>query len=530
MQKAKALQEFLGRFGAGSLVLPGPAGEVEIIQTHLSVVLLNSQFAYKIKKPVKFPFVDYSNLEKRKAFCLLELELNRRLTPDVYLGVVPFTLNQKKLEAEGPGEPVEYAVKMLRLPEEQRLDHLLQSGTLPKEFWKKLSSRLCAFYQEVGQGPEISTWAKPEAIEEDWFQVLSQIDALPEVAPELKERLRASATHALKQHRTGLQARVNYAREGHGDLRLEHIYCFPENKISIIDCVEFNPRYRCGDPMLDVAFLSADMEATAFRQESRIFLKSFLAEYGHAGSEFSGLLDFYLAYRHLVRGMVRGLQAQEEDLDDMVRKAAGAKSKLHLLQALAKLAESGGRPSLLLLSGLPGTGKTSLAGFLGEKDGFSVFSSDILRKELAGVPSDQPKPVAPLAYEEGLYNAEWTQKTYAALLGLAEEALSQGKRVLIDASFWKQARREPFEALAKSLGLPFLFVICEAEREQVLPRLSSREPSASDADENVYLRMAEAWEPPSESMRAIRVDTGLPIEESLRKLRNEISLKEKEPS
>lgn len=508
---------------AENIAFPYPVAELKTVQTHISIVFLAGDFAYKIKKPVRFLFVDYSTLEKRRNFCEREIELNRRLAPDVYLGVVPVFRKGDVLSFEGEGDPVEYAVKMRRLPDENRLNKLLESGRLPEGFWSRLVEKLVRFYGQAAQGPEVSRWAEPESVEEDWSQILSQTRNFPAeiLAPELWEKLESSFQDEWNRHQPWIEGRIGRAREGHGDLRMEHVYCFPNaappQDILLIDCVEFDPRYRCGDPMSDVAFLVMDLEAQGLSNEANLLAYSWVSQ---SGDEDADLLSFYTAYRHLVRGLVRGLQAQEADMSPEERAKAREKARLHFRMALSKLALPQGRPCLVLLSGLPGTGKSSLSRALEKNEDFLVLSSDVVRKELAGfLPSSQPSS----GWNQGLYTPEWTDKTYSYLLEKAEEGLLKGQRVLIDASLWEQARREPFYRLAQKLRLPFLFFTCQADEGIVRERLQKTERYASDADYTVYQQMAERWQEPPATWEAVGINTEKSLAESLRKFRSVLS-------
>lgn len=508
---------------AENLAFPYPASDVQFIQTHISLVFLAGDFAYKIKKPVRFLFVDYSTLEKRKSFCEREVELNRRLAPDVYLGVVPITRQGNILVLEGEGEPVEYAVKMRRLPDENRLSRLLEANRLPENFWPNLVERLIRFYQSSAQGPEVARWANPESVEEDWSQILSQVRGFPPdlLTPELWRKIESNFHEEWNRLLPWLEGRVSRAREGHGDLRMEHVYCFPEavppKDLSIIDAVEFDPRYRCGDPLLDIAFLVMDLEAQGFTREAALLAYNWISK-NH--DEDGDLMAFYTAYRHLVRGLVRGLQAQEADMPPGERKKAAEKCRLHFRMALAKLSPPEGRPCLVLLGGLPATGKSSLARPMEREEGFTVLSSDMIRKELAGfLPSSKPAT----GWGQGLYTPEWTDRTYSHILEMAEEGLSKGQRMLVDASFWEQSRREPFYRLAQRLRLPFFFFICKAGIESVKERLKKSERFASDADFGVYRQMAERWQAPPADWNAVEVDTEGPLPESLRRIRQTLA-------
>jgi predicted kinase len=408
---------------------------------------------------------------------------------------------------------------MKRLPDGNRLEKLLESGRLPETFWELLAAKLVHFYDEAAAGGEVSSWAEFKAVSEDWRDILKDAKnfSAETFRPALREKMEKTALESLARNRDRIESRAALARDGHGDLRLEHIYYFPEGTrdraLQIIDCVEFDPRYRCNDPVADIAFLAMDLEAAGFPRESRLFTESFWKTYGREGAD---LLDFYVAYRHLVRGLVRTLQYQQEEETQEERTSARDKARLHFLQAFSKLEKPGSRPCLVLLGGLPASGKSSLARLLAREEGFQVFSSDALRKELAGVPlASDPGG----GYLSGIYTLEWTERTFAEMLRRAEDALLEGKRVLVDATFVRQVMRENFWKLSKRLGLPFFFFVCEADRETARRRLERKDRYASDADFNVYEQMEKGWEVPPPFLDARSLNAERPLAESLLEIR-----------
>ena len=513
--EGQAFEHLLSRLGGKILSFPYPVEKLEMVQTHISIVLLTESFAYKIKKPVSFPFVDYSTLELREKFCRLEIDLNRRLAADVYLGVVPITREGTQLAVEGAGEIVEYAVKMRRLPDGNRLGSLLEKGSLPENFWAKLADRLAFFYGNAAKGPEVSKWAEIKAVSEDWRQILDQLVFFPPdlLDPALRKKLGALSEITLDRKKGRIDLRSKSARDGHGDLRLEHIYYFPDKPepqdIAVVDCVEFNPRYRCCDPTCDVAFLVMDLETAGYQEQASLFTREILK----TGPETSNhLIDFYIAYRHLVRGLVRGFQALDPEEPSLNQLRAWEKAHLHFLMALQKLEIADRKSCLVLLGGLPGTGKSSLAKHLAGKAGFHIFSSDTVRKELAGQPLDS-RPG--MTFEKGIYKPEWTEKTYDTLLLKAGEALRRGERVLVEASFSREEWREMFLNLAREWNVPFLFFICMIGHETADRRLSEVRQFGSDADMEIYRRMAGRWEPPSPQLGALFINTERPLQANL---------------
>lgn len=465
---------------------------VEVLQTHCSVVFLAGADVFKVKKPVNLGFLDYSTLARRKAACEAELRLNRRLAPDVYLGAVPVTRARGGLALGGRGEIVDWAVHMRRLPAEATFDARLAAGRLGEEELALLARRLALFHAGAERGPDVQRDASFDRfaavvrgnLEQARACVGATLDAA--VHARLVERTEAELERRRplleERHERGLPC------DGHGDLRLEHVYLLdgaagPE--VVLVDCIEFDDSFRRADPAGDVGFVAMDLEFAGRRSLADAFVRAYAD--AAADPRVAELVPLHVAYRHVVRGKVRGIEARETEVDAESRARAAARSRAHFLAALSRLERPDLRPALVLVSGLPGTGKSTLARALAARCGFERVSSDEMRKSLAGAP--------PEARGLPLYSQDWTERTYAALLSRARAALLAGGRVLVDASFHRRARREAFRALAAELRLPFLVLWCRAPRDLALARLASRRGDASDADAGVHEAMSSSWEP-----------------------------------
>lgn len=364
---------------------------VEVRQTHISAVFLAGPFAYKLKKPLDLGFLDYSTLERRRYFCEQEVRLNRRLAPAVYLGVVPVTADAAGVRMEGHGEIIDWAVKMVRLPDEAMLRERLRRGELGREPLEALARRLAAFHARAEAGPAVAAYGRFEVVAGNARENFDQ--AAPHVGTTLSravfERLRSLTEAALAGLRPLIEARAarGVPRDGHGDLRLDHIYLFPDRAppgdLVIIDCIEFNDRFRCADPMADIAFTVVDLIHHGRRDLAAAFADAYFRAAGDV--EGRALLPFYTAYRTAVRGKVEGMELAEPEVPEAERSAALVRARAHWLLALSELESPSRRPCLVLIGGLPGTGKTTLARGLAGRAGFDVIRSDLVRKELAGL-------------------------------------------------------------------------------------------------------------------------------------------------
>lgn len=485
---------------------PDPIPEVEVRQTHISAVFLADNSVYKVKKPVAFGFLDFGTLAKRRHYCEEEVRLNRRLAPEVYLGVVPVTRNGEALRVEGDGEVVEWAVKMRRLPDEATLQSRLQRGEIDARVMEALAHKIAAFHAHAESGLRIAAFGQFEMVagnaRENFEQSVAHIGTT--VSEAVFARAQALTEEALMHHRFLIEGRAERGvpRDTHGDLRLGHIYHFPDRKppgdLVIIDCIEFNERFRFADPIADMAFLVMGLKLQGRRDLAQVFTEAYFEASGDV--EGRELLSFYTSYRAAVRGKVEGLKLAQSEIAEADRNAALAKARGSWLLALGELEAPCRKPCLVLIGGLPGTGKSTLSHALAKRADFRVIRSDVVRKELAGAIGSASRPAA---FGEGIYTPEWTERTYAECLRRAEELLFEGKRVLVDANFREDRHRLAFLKAAIRWGVPGAFLACQASPEVVRERLASRPDEVSDADWSVYRRAAQTWEEPGPLTKSV---------------------------
>lgn len=526
----------------GALTSPtayqSPVEDVEVIQTHISVVFLAGDFVYKVKKPVDLGFLDFTTLELREHYCHEEVRLNRRLAPAVYLGVVPVVQTDDGLEVvdepgsvEGP--VVEWAVRMLRLPTGLTMADWAVEGTLRPYHVAVLGRRVAGFHARADSGPTVSEWGRFETVagnaRENLEQTRSQVVGDEERGPitrTLHTRVMTALERQLDRLESLIESRAERGvpRDTHGDLHLDHVYIFadrdPPDDLVIIDCIEFNERFRYSDPVSDIAFLDMDLRYHGLADLAGVLTDAYFEAAGD--EEGRALLRFYSAYRAAVRAKVSGMRAAEIEVPAEDRLEATEAACAHWLLALDLLEPPLRRPALILVGGLPGTGKSTLARSLGKHAGLETLSSDITRKRLAGL---EPETPAAAAFGAGIYSDEWNERTYAALRSEAETRLRRGERVLVDASFREDARRCEFVQLAARLRVRTVFLALDAPGERVRERILARDSGPSDADVDVYERAVERWEPPSavSEPHTRIVDTGQSpawsVEQSLAHLR-----------
>ncbi|MDY3563337.1 AAA family ATPase [Gemmata sp. JC673] len=478
---------------------PDAVEAVEVCQTHISVVFLAGEHVYKLKKPVAPGFLDFTTPDKRLHFCREEVRLNRRLAPDVYRGVVPVTRTATGLRFGGGGEPVEWAVKMRRLPNDATLLERLRRGGVGEALVVALAERLAAFHRAAETNDRIAAFGTFAAVARAVRDVFARAEAhaAKVLAPGVFARVRALTEEALARLQPLIDARAarGVPRDCHGDLHLDHIYHFPDaappNDLVVIDCIEFSEALRCTDPVADAAFVVMDLAFRGRRDLGRAFADAYFRASGDG--EGRALLPLYTAYRAAVRGMVDELLLAEPEVPAAECERAAARSRAHWLLALAELETPDRRPGLLLVGGLPGSGKSTLARELAAAGGFELIRSDVVRKELAGLAVNRASPSEERA---ALYAPERTDRTYAECLSRAETLLRAGGRVIVDATFREERRRREFLDCATRHGVPGAVLVCAASPETTRARLAARTGDASDADWHVYERLAARWEDP----------------------------------
>lgn len=467
---------------------------VEVRETHISWVLLAGEYAYKVKKPVRLAFLDFSTLAARRRYCEEELRLNRRTAPELYLAVVPIVAMPEGPRLEVPGEPVEYAVKMRRFSDEALADAMARRGALGRAQADAIARAVASFHAAAERASPDSPYGTPEAIARQALDNFSQIAPLaPREEPRLA-RLAAWTGEEAARLAPLLAARRagGFVRECHGDLHLGNI-AFLGDRAVPFDCVEFDPALRWTDVMNEMAFLFMDLLAHGQEPLAWRALNGWL----EASGDYSGvaLLRFYAVYRAMVRAKVALL--------------AGRQTAFAEYLALAERLAQPARPALVLMHGLPGSGKTTVAGTLAERVGAVRLRSDVERKRLAGI---APLARAAAAPGEGIYEAQATRRTYARLAELAGAILDAGWPVIVDAAFALREQRETLRHEALVRGVPCLIVVCEAPQALLRERLRTRQAAArdaSDADTAILKHQLAVRQPlaPEEQPIAERVDT-----------------------
>jgi aminoglycoside phosphotransferase family enzyme/predicted kinase len=471
-------------------------------ETHISHVFLTDDLVYKIKKPVRLPFLDYSTLAKRRHFLNEELRLNRRLAPSVYLAVMPITIEGTGWHLGGWNQPEEYTLVMRRLPEQRMLSFLLKSGQLTSEMMCALAEVLASFHRQAEPVRKDGAFHYPRAVQKQWADNLTELQPLVGtlLEPDAYGALKEFGARFVDRHYDLLMRRYNegWIRDVHGDLHCEHI-CFAPEGVQIFDCIEFSPELRSCDLASEIAFLLMDLEVRGGSSFIRPFLTRYLDLLGDP--DLSALLSFYQCYRALVRGKVEALRSNDTGAVSYFR-YAWRKSWEPL------------KPFIVMVCGLTGSGKSALARGLGGRIGLPVISSDVVRKGIAGKMGRLAVPL-----NEGIYSPTMTEKTYATMAEEVEKQIVNGAGAILDATFIHKSHRDKIIRVANKHKVPLVVIHCFASAETVRRRLAQREKEGKDVSDGrweIYVRQQADQEPLSEFPETDRLE--LNTEPSLEQL------------
>lgn len=500
---------------------PHPARAIGLAETHVSYLFFTDSTVYKVKKAVNYGFLDFTTLESRRFYCHEEVRLNSRISPDVYLGVVPICQQGDEYRVEGPGETVEYAVKMRRLPADRALDRLLRRGALQHQDVRRVAARIARFHREAPTSSEITAHGDLSVVrqntEENFQQTLPWVGVC--LSREEYDDIVAytRAFEDVKAEVFQRRAREGRVRDGHGDLHAANI--FLENGIEVIDCIEFNQRFRCLDVAQDMAFLAMDLDFYGRPDLSEAFVAAYIQESGDTGVR--ELLDFFKAYRAFVRGKVTSFRLRDASLSEDEHHEVTATARAYFRLAHACARKSLPRPLLVLVGGLMGTGKSYLGSQLAGRWDMEYISSDVTRKQLAGL---RPTEHRYDPYGQGLYSPQMSRLTYEAMFREARRLLSAGRSVVLDATFSRRQGRLEALSMGRELGVEVWAVECVAPDEVVRARLVRRtetgEETASDGRAEMFDAQKASWEPMDEvpARQHVLLDTSGTREESLQAL------------
>lgn len=485
---------------------------VERISTHISDIFLAGDFAYKLKKPVNFGFCDFSTLELREKHCKRELEINQRLSSDVYLSVEPivFDSTAKIYRVGGNGETVDWVLRMRRLNSGDQVDRLLEGGQAGESEINQIARLLADFHRSAPVAPpEFGTVKTVSEI------VLSNLGRVDEHAPEELDSIAFANISAYDQaflNRRGQliaqRREANAPRLCHGDLHTGNIFIESdgdERRFQVIDSIEFNDSFVNIDPAADLAFLSMDLKRKGHFDLAEKLTHTYIEASGD--EEIRPLLPFYESYRAMVRCMAASISAEQSGGTERDRNVENAIAYLKLANDIA----SGDRPQFLaIMAGVTGTGKSTIAKLLAEHWQAAHLQTDLIRRELAGL---NPTERSGSDIEGGIYTQEMSEKTYAEMLRRAEVALADGKSVIMDGTHLRREFRSRSLEVSRRFNAFTIIVECSLEQQKALNRLKQRYSSGTSESEGrpeVYLKQIQTWEPVGDDEADVvaRVNTG----------------------
>lgn len=447
--------------------------DVELIQTHVSAVFLTGDYAYKLKKEVNFGFLDYSTLEKRKHFLEAEIEMNRVIAPELYLEVLPITQKGDHFTLNGTGKVIEYALKMRQFPQENLFINLFEAGKLDIEKMRELGKIVAEFHQKAQTRDYISQFGQVakirEAFDENYQQTQSYLGR-GQTQTQLTET--QAYTDTFFTERTELfNSRINHnkIKECHGDLHLKNI-CLWQDKIQLFDRIEFNEPFRFVDVMYDVAFTMMDLEARGKQDFANAFLNAYLDQTG----DYEGLplLPLYLSRQAYVRAKVTSFLLDDPNIPETVKQEAQATATDYYKQAWQYTQKH--QEKLIMMSGLSGSGKSTVAKTLAQQQSAIILRSDAIRKQLAGISVDAKG-------SNEIYTPQMSQKTYDRLLELGMMLVKEGFTVILDAKYDRVIDRQQVINAATSNNIPLQIIQCTAPIEVLRDRLLQRSGDISDA-------------------------------------------------
>lgn len=479
---------------------PHPVTEpIRVMQTHVSYVLLTGNYAYKVKKPVNFGFLDYSTLEKRHHFCQEELRLNQRTAASLYLEVVAIQQQGETYTLDGEGEVVEFAVKMVQFPQESLLSALYERGELTQDLICELAATVAAFHQKAATSDHIRSYGQISqiraAFDENYEQTVGYIGG-PQTQQQFDQtKAYTDAFFVTQQPLFQQRLEQNWIRACHGDLHLNNI-CYWQSQLYLFDCIEFNEPFRYVDVMYDLGFVVMDLLAKDCPHLANTFMNHYVEQTG----DWEGLrlLPLYISRQAYVRAKVTSFLLDDPAVDGATKQAASDRAAQYYRLAWSTVQTQSGH--LYLMTGLSGSGKTTTARELAARTSAVHIRSDAVRKHLAGVSLTEKGG-------DDLYTPAMSQKTYDRLLALGLSLAQQGFTVVLDAKYDRQNLRQQVVDQARASGIPLTIVQCTAPQNVLEARLNAR--SGDIADATVEVLRQQRLDPLTavEQALAVNIDT-----------------------
>ncbi|MDC1287928.1 AAA family ATPase [Gammaproteobacteria bacterium] len=466
------------------LAFEHPLRYLRLIETHISWIILTGKFAYKIKKPVNFGFLDFSTLERRRHFCHEELRLNRRFAPQIYVDVLEIRGAADAPRLHGEGAVIEYALQMIEFPQQCLLSHHAAEGTLTAPMVDAIAERVNELHANADSAPRDSEFGSARSVrhwsEENLTQIANAIPAqlMPPGFARLQRWYQSNANLLDQVERRKDDGRV---RDCHGDMHLDNMALI-DNQVVPFDCIEFNPELRWIDVISEAAFVTMDLQARGYPGFGWRFISRYLEN--SADYEAIGLLRYYFIYRALVRAKVEALR-----VDPAARATAASFTAASSYLDLADQWSANQRAGMIIMHGLSGSGKSTVAAQLVEALGAIRIRSDVVRKQLFDLAPDSNSHSAP---NQGIYSADASARTYLRLRQIAATVIAANFCVIVDATFLKEADRRQMLELESEAPFARVIVACEAPEAVLRERIIARENDPSEANLQVLERQIKS--------------------------------------
>lgn len=458
-----------------------PTSAVTCIQTHVSLIFLTDSFAYKIKKPVDFGFLNFSTIDRRRFYCNEEVRLNRRLAPDVYLGVVELRDTMQGPSFNGDGAIIDYAVKMKRLPDDCMLDRLVDSGVANEDTIRAVATVIAQFHATAPTSASVQEHGNPDRIRYNWQENFDQMSAFEQETLSAPERIAMQEfiTRYIEEHHHIFQERFEggFIRECDGDIHLENI-CIENGAVRIFDCIEFNDRFRCCDTAADIAFLLMDLDYHDRHDLADIACDQYIKV--SEDNSALPLIMFYQMYRAFVRGKVESFQLHDPTIEQEQKEKATHRAARYFRLARGYMERLRQPCTLYITCGLMGSGKSTVASALAFELGIPLFSSDCIRKELHGL---NPDTAVQVPYGRDIYDDISSEAVYMELLKRAESELCNGQSAIIDASFIARKHRDLCRELCQKLKIRLVILHIQCKPAENRRRLQQRTRDGSGASD-----------------------------------------------
>jgi len=504
---------------------PHEVSECQLLETHISWVILTGLYAYKVKKPVNFGFLDFSTLKKRRFYCQEELRLNQRIASTLYISVLTISKKQQQFLFNNVENPCEYVLQMHQFPQQVRFDLLMDRGLIQIGHMKKTAALMAQFHDQGVDAQNHNDYGSPLHVYQPMLENFEQLKIESHDSP-VKAKLKTLANwceSTFHHLQTVLFERKQqcFIRECHGDLHLSNLAWLDESPLAF-DCLEFNPDLRWIDVMSDIAFLVMDLQRCQPDNQENNLSHYFLNEYLEYRGDYKGLkvLKFYLCYRAIVMAKVEFLRIQQ--LTSKQKEYQQSQKNFDTYLSLANQYTQAEKPCLIITYGLSASGKSTLTTQLLQQLEAVRIRSDIERKRLCGL---WPKWAVAGANKKNIYTQEMNQQTHERLLTLADSIIDAAYTVIVDATFLNQKYRKYFNNLAKTKQIPFVILSFTASIKTLRERIHNRKTSISDADLSVLEKQISELQPLSveESAHSIRIDTEQKVDIKL--LAKQIGLK-----